>query len=156
MWPSKESADVLTICDGLVGCCTWLTLGFLLPSLWITNENFLNTLMMYWDVNYTATLTLVHHNSRRYHRIFSGTSFNRCIRQHLQKDLNIPSQCTAAKPLLTPHIRKKCLQFARRYFHWSVADRKKVLWFDESTFQCIQNWHLGVRTDTGIFLESRC
>ena len=33
----------------------------------------------------------------------------RCIQQSLQKDLNIPSRRAASKPLLTPHMRNRCL-----------------------------------------------
>ena len=63
----------------------------------------------------------------------------RCIQQNRQKDLNIPSRRAASKPLLTPHTRNRCLQFALRYLHGSVDDWKKVLSSDESAFQCMSN-----------------
>ena len=45
----------------------------------------------------------------------------RCIQHSLQKDLNIPSRWVASKPLVTPHMEKKCLQFALRYLHWKFT-----------------------------------
>ena len=47
-------------------------------------------------------------------------------------------------------MRKKRLQFARRYLHWSVDDWKRVMWSDESTFQCIQNRKRRVRRPSSI------
>ena len=63
----------------------------------------------------------------------------RCIQHNLQKDLNILSRHAASKPLLTPHMRNWCLQFALRYLHSSVDHWKKVLSSDESTFQCMSS-----------------
>ena len=63
----------------------------------------------------------------------------RCIQRSLQKDLNIPSRRAAYKPLLTPHMGKKCLQFALKYLHGSADDWKRVMLSDESSFQCISN-----------------
>ena len=68
-----------------------------------------------------------------------GNDSVRCIQNSLQKDRNIPSQRAASKPLLTPHQRNRCLQFALRYLHGSVNDWKKVMLSDESTFQCISS-----------------
>ena len=69
---------------------------------------------------------LVHQNSKGCNRIFSGTY--RCIQHRLQRNLNIPIQRATSKPLLTPLMKNKCLQFARRYLPWGVDDRKKVMW----------------------------
>ena len=44
----------------------------------------------------------------------------RCIQHSLQKDLNIPSRRAASKPLLTPHMKNKCLQFAFKYIFTGV------------------------------------
>ena len=63
----------------------------------------------------------------------------RCIENRPKKDLMISSQRATSKTLLTPRKRKKRLQFALRYLHWSVDDRKKVVWSDESTSQCISS-----------------
>ena len=39
--------------------------------------------------------------------------------------------------IMTPRMRKKRFQFALRYLHGSVDDKKRVMWSDESTTQCI-------------------
>ena len=65
--------------------------------------------------NYTGNITLVH------------------------QDLMIPSHRVASKTLLIVHKRKKRLQFTLRYLLGSVDDMKKVVWSDESTFQCISS-----------------
>ena len=72
-----------------------------------------------------------------------GNISDRCIQHSLQKDLNIPSRRATSKALLTPHMKKKCLQFALRYLHRSVDDREKIMSSDESTFQCISNSEKG-------------
>ena len=46
----------------------------------------------------------------------------RCIQHSLQKDLSIPN---VSKPLPTPHMRKKSLQFALRYLYGNIDDWKK-------------------------------
>ena len=92
------------------------------------------------DKNYTGNITLVHQNSRRCIKIISGTSSSDVsIEQRLKRDLMISSHRVASKTLLIPRKRKKRLQFALRYLHWSVDDMKKVVWSDESTFQCISS-----------------
>ena len=71
------------------------------------------------------------------HHNHLGNVSIRCNKHRRKKDLKIPSQRAASKTLLTPCMRKKRVQFAVRYLHWSVDDRKKVMWSDESTLQCI-------------------
>ena len=63
----------------------------------------------------------------------------RCIEQRLKKDLMIPSHRVASKTLLITRKRKKRFQFTLRYLLGSVDDMKKVVWSDESTFQCISS-----------------
>ena len=63
----------------------------------------------------------------------------RCMEHCLKKDLKIPSRCAASKTILSPSMRKKRPQFALRYLHGSVDDKKKFMWSDESTFQCISS-----------------
>ena len=63
----------------------------------------------------------------------------RCIEHYPKKDLKIPSRCAASKTILSPRMRKKRPQFALRYLHGSVDDKKKFMWSDESTFQCISS-----------------
>ena len=76
---------------------------------------------------------------RDMHRDHLGNVSIRCIKQRLKRDLMISSHRAASKTLLTPRKRKKRLQFALRYLHWSVDDMKKVMWSDGSTFQCISS-----------------
>ena len=61
----------------------------------------------------------------------------RCIDHRPKKDLEIPSRCASFKTILSLRMRKKRPQFALRYLHGSVGDKKKFMWLDESTFQCI-------------------
>ena len=63
----------------------------------------------------------------------------RCIEQRLKKDLMISSHRAASKTLLIARKWKKRLQFTLRYLLGSVDDMKKVVWSDESTFQCISS-----------------
>ena len=71
------------------------------------------------------------------HQDHLGNASIRCIEQCLKRDLMLSSHRAASKTLLIPCKRKKRLRFALRYLHWSVDDMKKVVWSDESTFQCI-------------------
>ena len=76
------------------------------------------------------------------HQDHLGNVSIRCIEQRPKKDLKISSQRAASKALLTPRKMKNRLQFALRYLYWGVDDRKslkKVMWSDESTFQCISS-----------------
>ena len=63
----------------------------------------------------------------------------RCTEQRLKKDLMIPNHRAASKTLLIARKGKKRLQFSLRYLLGSVDDMKKVVWSDESTFQCISS-----------------
>ena len=63
----------------------------------------------------------------------------RCIEQRLEMDLMISSHRAASKTLLIARKRKKRLQFTLRYLLGSVDDMKKVVWSDESTFECISS-----------------
>ena len=73
------------------------------------------------------------------HQDHVGNVSIRCIEQRLKKDLMIPSDRAASKTLLIARKRKKRLQFTLRYLLGSVDDMKKVVWSDESTFQCISS-----------------
>ena len=57
-----------------------------------------------------------------------------CIEHRPKKDLKIPSRCATSKTILCPRMRKKRPQFALRYLHGSVDDKKKFMWSDKSTF----------------------
>ena len=73
------------------------------------------------------------------HQDHVGNVSIRCIEQRLKKDLMIPSHFAASKTLLIACKRKKRFQFTLRYLLGSVDDMKKVVWSDESTFQCISS-----------------
>ena len=73
------------------------------------------------------------------HQDHVGNVSIRCIEQRLKKNLMIPSHPAASKTLLIARKRKKHLQFTLRYLLGSVDDMKKVVWSDESTFQCISS-----------------
>ena len=76
------------------------------------------------------------------HQDHVGNVSIRCIEQRLKKDLiilMIPSHRAASKTLLIARKSKKRLQFTLRYLLRSVDDIKKVVWSDESTFQCISS-----------------
>ena len=51
-----------------------------------------------------------------------------------KKHLRRPNRIAASKTLLISRMGKKRLKFALRYLHWSVDDREKVMWSDESIF----------------------
>ena len=74
---------------------------------------------------------------RDMHQDHLGNVSIRCIEQRMKKDLMTPSHRAASKTLLTLHKMKKRLQFTLKYLLGSVDDMKKVVWFDESTFQSI-------------------
>lgn len=59
----------------------------------------------------------------------------RIIQHQLQKDLKMPAQCTAKKPLLTESMKKKLLNFCRKYKDWTSKQWQKVIFNDESTFR---------------------
>ena len=73
------------------------------------------------------------------HQDHLGNDFIRCIKHRPKKDLKIPSRHASSKTILTPRLRIKRPQFTLRYLHRSVDDKKKVMWSDESTFQCISS-----------------
>ena len=73
------------------------------------------------------------------HQDLLGNFSIRCIEHHPKKDLKIPSRCAASKTILSPRMRKKSPQFALKYLHRSVDDKKKFMWSNESTFQCISS-----------------
>lgn len=62
----------------------------------------------------------------------------RTIQHRLQKDLKLPTRRAAKKPLLTENMKKKRLQFCKKYQHWTSEEWKKVMFSDESTFRLIR------------------
>ena len=57
------------------------------------------------------------------------------IQRTLQKTLKMPSRTAAQKPLLTEKMKKKRLQFAKNYRHFTQEDWSKVMYSDELTFR---------------------
>ena len=57
------------------------------------------------------------------------------------------------RPRLTPHHRKKKLDFAIRHQHWTLEDLKKVVWSDETKNQSLGfRWQeIGVEEARGGF-----
>ena len=78
------------------------------------------------------------------HQDHLGNVYIRFIEHRPKKVLEISSQRAASKTLLTPRKRKiDRLQFALGYLHWSVDDRKRVMWSDESTFHASPATNIG-------------
>ena len=57
------------------------------------------------------------------------------ICRQLSKEFGLKSTKLAKKPELTPTMKKKGMEFARKYLYWTGNDWDKVLFIDESTFQ---------------------
>lgn len=62
----------------------------------------------------------------------------RTIQHALAKYLKMPSRIAAQKPLLTPKMKKKRLNFAKKYKDWTPQQWATVMFSDESTFRCIR------------------
>ena len=99
-----------------------LKMSFLLPNLDLDDHRRPpNTLMIYCSENYAKTITLVHQKLRRCIQIISGTSPSDVSSTACRRTC----RRAASKPVLTPHMRNRCFQFALRYLHGSVDDRKR-------------------------------
>ncbi|KAG7175342.1 Transposable element Tcb2 transposase-like 1 [Homarus americanus] len=62
----------------------------------------------------------------------------RTVQHHLQKDLGLPTRRAAKKPLLTEVMKKKRINFCKKYQHWTSDDWKKVMFSDESIFRLVR------------------
>ena len=69
----------------------------------------------------------------------------RTIQHRLQKDLKMPSRSAAMKPLITSKMKKKRLDFAKKYKDWTSEQWGKVMFSDESTFRTLRAVHKRVR-----------
>jgi hypothetical protein len=69
---------------------------------------------------------------------FLGSVSVRTIQQRLQVDLKLPCRKAAMKPLITDKIRKKRMQFARKYIDWTKEQWENVMFSDESTFRTLR------------------
>ncbi|CAK1590972.1 unnamed protein product [Parnassius mnemosyne] len=55
------------------------------------------------------------------------------------KEQNFSCRRPLKKPKLTPAMRLKRLEFAKKYKHWTVEDWHKVCFSDESSIQILQD-----------------
>lgn len=69
----------------------------------------------------------------------------RTIQRLILKKLKIPSRTAANKPLLTPAMVAKRLNFAKKHRHWSKEDWETVMFSDESTFRMVSLAKVKVR-----------
>ena len=60
----------------------------------------------------------------------------RTLQERCQKHLKLPLRSPAKKPLLTKKTKQTRLAFAKKYEHWTEQEWRRVMWSDESTFQC--------------------
>ena len=67
------------------------------------------------------------------------------IQHRLQKDLKMPSQSAVMKSLITSKMKKKRLDFAKKYKDWTPEQWMKVMFSVESTFRTIMSVHRQVR-----------
>ena len=74
----------------------------------------------------------------------------RTIQHRLQKDLKMPCRRAAKKPLLTKAMMKKRVSVCKKYMHWTIADRRKVMFSDESTFRLVRGGYKLVRRPQGV------
>ena len=56
----------------------------------------------------------------------------------------------AKKPLLTKAMMKKRVSFCKIYMHWTMADWRKVMFSDESTFRLVRGGYKLVRRPQGV------
>ena len=73
----------------------------------------------------------------------------RTIRHRLSKDLKLPSRKPLKKPLLTPKMAKKRLEFCNQYKGWTSENWQKVMFSDESTFLQFASYSSHVRRPIG-------
>ena len=67
------------------------------------------------------------------------------ISRKLSKEFGFKSCKPAKKPKLTPLMKRKRLEFAKKHLHWTFDDWGKVLLSDESAFQQLVVRHKHVR-----------
>lgn len=74
----------------------------------------------------------------------------RTIQHRLQKDLKMPARRAAKKPLLTKAMKKKRLDFCKKYEDWTSEQWQKVMFSDESTFRLIRGSSKIVRRPSNV------
>ena len=71
------------------------------------------------------------------------------IHHRLSGELKLKSRRPAKKPLVSPKMQRKRLQFCRSYRHWMADDWAKVMFSDESTFQQFTDTKMFVHRPSG-------
>ena len=71
------------------------------------------------------------------------------VSRRLSKEFELKSYKPAKKTKLTPIMKKKRLEFAKKHLHWTADDWGKVLFSDELTFQQFVVRHKHVRRPVG-------
>lgn len=81
--------------------------------------------------------------------LYAGINLHRSTISRRLKAMDLKAFKPAKKPLLTQASRKKRLQFAKTYRHWTSEDWKKVLWSDECCISQFGHNSQYVRRPTG-------
>ena len=72
----------------------------------------------------------------RSHLLLKGTNVSiSTISHQLSKEFGLKSHKPEKKTQLTYQMKKKRLEFAKKYINWSIEDWKKVLFSEKSSFQ---------------------
>lgn len=77
------------------------------------------------------------------------------VSRRLSSEFGLKSCKPAKKPRLTPVMKTKRLEFARRHLHWTENDWARVLFSDESTLQQFNTRKRQVRRPPGKRFDSR-
>jgi transposase len=78
----------------------------------------------------------------------------RTIQRRLKVDLQMPCRKAAQKPLINDKMRKKRLQFARKYKAWTKEQWGQVMFSDESTFRTLRVVSRTIRRPKGSYRYS--
>jgi len=65
-----------------------------------------------------------------------GNVAERTIQHRCQRDLKLHLRSATSKPVLTRKMRVARLNFAKKYKDFTIEDWRRVMWSDESIFQC--------------------
>lgn len=85
----------------------------------------------------------------------AGVNVHRSTISRRLKAMDLKAFRPSKKPLLTAAMRKKRLQFAKAYLHWTADDWRQVLWSDESCVCLFQHNTTFIRRPVGTRYVSR-
>lgn len=85
---------------------------------------------------------------------FLGSVSVRTIQRRLQVDLKLPCRKAAMKPLITDKMKRKRMQFARKYIDWTKEQWGNVMFSDESTFRTLRVVARTIRRPMGSYRYS--